>query len=77
MSHCADIIADAIIRTGDDDKRIARRIGSVPRSVKNWRLRNNAPRADELLALAREYEEVRTAVIEIIASKGERYGDRN
>lgn len=69
MTAVADIIADAIIRTGDDDKRIARKIGSVPRTVKNWRQRLNAPRLDETIALARVYDEVADALYELLSEK--------
>lgn len=58
-----DALASAICATGLATKVLARRIAADPRAVEEWRQGHTLPRAEHLIALARECPEVRAELM--------------
>lgn len=53
-----DLIADGLDGIPESAKVIARRVGSTPRTVENWKQRLCGPKGLELLRLCRAYPEI-------------------
>lgn len=56
-------VARGIRRAGMATKVLARRIAADPRAVEDWRQGNTLPRAEHLIALARECPALRAELL--------------